>query len=167
MFWGGAMRTLDARRASRGNRSMMRARARHRRRAEAARRSTRRSRRAARAISAAGRCRGARSTASSASPPRSCRRSAIAAPSIPVPFASARWGSLASFRAIAEARHQALVRQYGNSFVAVVEFGRASAPMRSPPAARAAIRDSPHFNDEAQRYASGDLRDGLFLCLNS
>ena len=38
----------------------------------------------------------------------------------------------------------------------------ASAPGRSPRAAKAAIRRSPHFNDEAQRYASGDLREVYF-----
>ena len=47
-----------------------------------------------------------------------------AKPSIPVPFASAQWGSLASFGA---KRYPGTKRYYGtsgNSFVAVVEFGR-------------------------------------------
>ena len=60
--------------------------------------------------SAAGRRRGARSTASSASPATSCSRSTTRGPSIPVPFTSARWGSLASFGARPCAGHEKLVR---------------------------------------------------------
>ena len=36
------------------------------------------------------------------------------------------------------------------------------APRPSPPAARAAIPTSPHFNDEAKRYSTGDLREVYF-----
>ena len=49
-----------------------------------------------------------------------------AKPSIPVPFTSAQWGSLASFGA---KRYPGTKRYYGtsgNSFVAVVEFGRSA-----------------------------------------
>jgi acyl-homoserine-lactone acylase len=80
-------------------------------------------------------------------------------PSIPVGFTSSRWGSLASFGARA---WPGTVRRYGtsgNSFVAVVEFGdslRARAVtaggLNSQPA-------NPHFNDQAERYAAGDLRE--------
>ena len=86
-----------------------------------------------------------------------------AAPSIPVAFTSARWGSLASFGARTYPGTKKMYGTSGNSFVAVVEFGdqRARA-RRSPPAARAAIRRSKHFNDQAERYATGDLRDVYF-----
>ena len=51
---------------------------------------------------------------------------------------------------------------YGNSFVAVVEFGprvRAHAITAGGESGNVA---SPHFNDQAQRYASGSLRDVYF-----
>ena len=46
-----------------------------------------------------------------------------AGPSIPVPFASARWGTLASFGARAYPGTKKWYGTSGNSFVAVVEFG--------------------------------------------
>jgi acyl-homoserine-lactone acylase len=83
-------------------------------------------------------------------------------PSTPVGFTSSRFGSLASFSA---RRYPETVRFYGtsgNSFVAVVEFGervRARAVtaggLNSDPA-------SPHFNDQAERYATGNLREVYF-----
>ncbi|NNM04047.1 MAG: acylase [Gemmatimonadetes bacterium] len=83
-------------------------------------------------------------------------------PSIPVGFTSSRYGSLASFGA---RRYPGTKRFYGtsgNSFVAVVEFGdrvRAKAVtaggLNSDPA-------SPHFNDQVERYAAGDLREVYF-----
>ena len=85
-----------------------------------------------------------------------------AGPSIAIPFPSALWGSLAS----------SVARQYpgtnrwygtsGNSFVAVVEFGdkvRAKAVSAGGESGNPA---SPHFNDQSQRYANGDLRDVYF-----
>lgn len=83
-------------------------------------------------------------------------------PSTPVGFTSSRWGSLASFGA---RPYPGTARWYGtsgNSFVAVVEFGerlRARAVtaggLNSDPA-------SPHFNDQAERYATGALRNVHF-----
>ncbi|MDX2191836.1 MAG: penicillin acylase family protein [Gemmatimonadales bacterium] len=84
------------------------------------------------------------------------------APSTPVPFTSARWGSLASF---GTRRPPGQARQYGttgNSFVAVVEFGprvRARAIMAGGQRGDAA---SPHFADQVARYAAGDLRPVYF-----
>lgn len=85
-----------------------------------------------------------------------------AKPSIPVPFASAQWGSLASFGA---RRYEGTKRYYGtsgNSFVAVVEFGdkvRARAVTAGGESGDPASR---HFGDQAQRYAGGDLREVYF-----
>ncbi len=85
-----------------------------------------------------------------------------AKPSIPVPFVSANWGSLASFGAQRYPGTRRYYGDYGNSFVAVVEFGprvRARAVtaggLSSDPA-------SPHFNDQAKRYAQGNLRTVYF-----
>jgi acyl-homoserine-lactone acylase len=85
-----------------------------------------------------------------------------AAPSIPVPFASAMYGSLASFGAAPKPGTKRWYGTSGNSFVAVVEFGprvRAHAVTAGGESGNPA---SPHFNDEAQRYASGNLREVYF-----
>ena len=84
------------------------------------------------------------------------------APSIPVPFSSARWGSLASFGAAPKPGTRKWYGTGGNSFVAVVEFGprlRARAVTAGGASGNPA---SPHFNDQAGRYASGALREVYF-----
>ncbi len=81
-----------------------------------------------------------------------------AAPSLPVGFTSARWGSLASFGA---ATRQGSSRWYGtsgNSFVAVVEFGERLRAVAITAGGLSNDPDSPHFDDQAERYAAGDLR---------
>jgi acyl-homoserine-lactone acylase len=85
-----------------------------------------------------------------------------AQPSIPVAFTSSRWGSLASFGARPYPGTKKWYGTSGNSFVAVVEFGdrvRARAVTAGGESGHAA---SPHFNDEAQRYATGNLREVYF-----
>ena len=85
-----------------------------------------------------------------------------AGPSIPVGFVSSRWGSLASFGARAYRGTKKWYGTSGNSFVAVVEFGdsvRAKAVSAGGEAGDAA---SPHFNDQAVRYTTGELRDVYF-----
>ncbi|WP_052422715.1 penicillin acylase family protein [Nonomuraea candida] len=81
-----------------------------------------------------------------------------AKPSLPVPFTSARWGSLASFGA---GRHPGTRRYYGtsgNSFVAVVEFGPRVRAWAITAGGASGHPGSPHFTDQAERYAAGDLR---------
>ncbi|MEA2946919.1 MAG: acyl-homoserine-lactone acylase, partial [Alphaproteobacteria bacterium] len=51
---------------------------------------------------------------------------------------------------------------YGNSFVAVVEFGKRVRARAVTAGGESGKPASPHFNDEAQRYASGDLREVYF-----
>ena len=85
-----------------------------------------------------------------------------AVPSLPVGFTSAQWGSLASFGARAYPGTKKRYGTSGNSFVAVVEFGervRAKAVTAGGESGRPA---SPHFNDEAPRYSTGDLREVYF-----
>ncbi|GAA3730007.1 penicillin acylase family protein [Plantactinospora mayteni] len=85
-----------------------------------------------------------------------------AKPSIPVPFTSAQWGSLASFGA---RRWPGTKRYYGtsgNSFVAVVEFGPRLRAWAVTAGGASGHPDSPHFDDQAERYASGDLRPVYF-----
>jgi len=83
-------------------------------------------------------------------------------PSIPVPFASGQWGSLASFGA---KRYPGTRRYYGssgNSFVAVVEFGPRLRARAVTAGGESGDPASPHFNDQAGRYASGDFREVYF-----
>lgn len=83
-------------------------------------------------------------------------------PSIPVPFTSARWGSLASFGAT---RYPGTKRYYGtsgNSFVAVVEFGPRLRAWAVKVGGGSGHPDSPHFDDQAERYAQGKLRPVYF-----
>jgi len=85
-----------------------------------------------------------------------------AKPSIPVPFTSAQWGSLASFGA---KRYPGTKRYYGtsgNSFVAVVEFGDKVRARAVTAGGESGDPASPHFNDQAQRYSAGDLREVYF-----
>jgi acyl-homoserine-lactone acylase len=86
-----------------------------------------------------------------------------AAPSIPVPFTSARWGSLASFGARTYPGTRRMYGTYGNTFVAVVEFGKDSVRARAVTAGgESGDPASRHFDDQAQRYASGELREVYF-----
>ena len=83
-------------------------------------------------------------------------------PSIPVGFTSAAWGSLAAFDAKA---YPATKRWYGtggNSFVAVVEFGERVRARAVTAGGESGHPESPHFNDEAGRYSTGNLRDVYF-----
>jgi acyl-homoserine lactone acylase PvdQ len=82
-----------------------------------------------------------------------------AAPSIPVGFPSASWGSLASFGARAYPGSRKWYGTSGNSFVAVVEFGKTVRAKAVTAGGESGNPASRHFNDEAKRYATGDLRE--------
>jgi acyl-homoserine lactone acylase PvdQ len=79
--------------------------------------------------------------------------------SIPVPFTSATWGSLASFGARAYPGTKKWYGTSGNSFVAVVEFGDR---VRAKAVTAGGESGHPESNDEAKRYATGALRDVYF-----
>ncbi|MCW3796870.1 penicillin acylase family protein [Sphingomonas sp. BN140010] len=81
-----------------------------------------------------------------------------AAPSIPVSFASAIWGSLASFGSAPKPGTRNWYGTSGNSFVAVVEFGPQPRAVAVTAGGESGDPSSPHFNDQAQRYADGALR---------
>ncbi len=85
-----------------------------------------------------------------------------AKPSIPVPFTSARWGSLASFGARAYKGSKKMYGTTGNSFLAIVEFGDTVTARAVTAGGQSGDPDSPHFDDQAVRYASGDLREVYF-----
>ena len=85
-----------------------------------------------------------------------------AGPSIPVGFTSAVWGSLASFGARPYKGSKKIYGTSGNSFVAVVEFGPKVRAIAVTAGGESGNPSSPHFNDQAQRYSTGDLRDVYF-----
>jgi len=85
-----------------------------------------------------------------------------AGPSIPVAFTSSQWGSLASFGARAYPGTKKWYGTSGNSFVAVVEFGEKVRARAVTAGGESGHPSSKHFDDEAQRYASGNLREVYF-----
>ena len=87
---------------------------------------------------------------------------ADAGPSIPVGFTSAVWGSLASFGARPYKGSKKIYGTSGNSFVAVVEFGETVRAKAVTAGGESGNPSSRHFNDQAKRYSTGDLRDVYF-----
>jgi len=85
-----------------------------------------------------------------------------AKPSLPVGMASSSWGALASF---GTRFGENTKRQYGtsgNSFVAVVEFGDKVKAKSMLAGGQSGDPKSPHFDDQAQRYADGKFKDVAF-----
>ena len=85
-----------------------------------------------------------------------------AGPSIPVGFTSSFWGSLAAFGAHAYPGTKRWYGTLGNSFVAVVEFGPKIHARAITAGGESGHPTSPHFDDEAVRYSTGDLREVYF-----
>jgi acyl-homoserine-lactone acylase len=80
-----------------------------------------------------------------------------AKPSVPVSFASGNFGSLASYPS---SRRPGTVRFYatsGNTFVAAIEFGPKLRALALREGGNSGNPASPHFFDQAERFASGDL----------
>ena len=80
----------------------------------------------------------------------------------PVGFASARWGSLASYDARRGNATRRRYGTYGNSFVAIVEFGPRLRAMAVMAGGQSGDSSSRHFADQARTYASGQLRAVYF-----
>jgi acyl-homoserine lactone acylase PvdQ len=83
-------------------------------------------------------------------------------PSMPVGFTSAIWGSLASFGAKPYPNTKRWYGTSGNSFVAVVEFGPKVRAKAVTAGGESGHPGNKHFNDQAERYATGDLREVYF-----
>ncbi len=80
-------------------------------------------------------------------------------PSLAVGMASGSWGALASY---GTRFGKDTKRQYGtsgNSFVAVVEFGDKVKAKSMLAGGQSGDPNSPHFDDQAQRYADGEFKD--------
>jgi acyl-homoserine lactone acylase PvdQ len=85
-----------------------------------------------------------------------------AGPSTPVGFTSSTWGSLASFGARKYPGTKRMYGTSGNSFVAVVEFGDTVKARAVTAGGLNSVPGSKHFNDQATRYATGELREVYF-----
>ncbi|MGH9570920.1 MAG: penicillin acylase family protein, partial [Candidatus Angelobacter sp.] len=83
-------------------------------------------------------------------------------PSIPVGFTSGIWGSIASFGAHAYPNTKKWYGTSGNSFVAVVEFGPRIRARAVTAGGESGDPKSRHFDDEAERYSKGNLREVYF-----
>jgi len=83
-------------------------------------------------------------------------------PSLPVGFASSRWGSLASFGSRAYPNTKRMYGTSGNSFVAMVEFGEKIIAKSSLAGGQSGDPESPHFDDQAIMYTKGQFKDVLF-----
>ncbi len=80
-------------------------------------------------------------------------------PSIAIGFASGRWGALAAYGARYDNGTKKIYGTRGNSFVAVVEFGNKVRAKSMLVGGQSGHRDSPHFNDQAQRYADKQFKE--------
>ncbi len=74
--------------------------------------------------------------------------------SIPIGFASGRWGALAAYGARYKTEGaKKIYGTRGNSFVAAVEFGEKVKAKSILAGGQSGAANSPHFNDQIQRYA--------------
>ncbi|MEQ8302021.1 MAG: acylase [Cyclobacteriaceae bacterium] len=83
-------------------------------------------------------------------------------PSIPVGFASSLWGSLASYGARSYPNTKKWYGTGGNSFVALVEFGKPLKAKSILSGGQSSDPNSPHFDDQAEMYSKGEFKDVLF-----
>jgi acyl-homoserine lactone acylase PvdQ len=83
-------------------------------------------------------------------------------PSLPIGMASNSWGALASFSASRYEDSRKIYGRSGNSFVAVVEFGDKLSAKTLLAGGQSGDPDSPHFDDQARRYADRVFKDVAF-----
>jgi acyl-homoserine lactone acylase PvdQ len=80
------------------------------------------------------------------------------APSIPIGFASGRWGALAAYGERYNNNTKKIYGTRGNSFIAVVEFGDKVKAKSMLAGGQSGDPDSPHFYDQAQHYADANFK---------
>ncbi|MDB5241471.1 MAG: penicillin amidase [Spirosoma sp.] len=83
-------------------------------------------------------------------------------PSIPVAFTSSAWGSLAAFAARTYPETKKRYGSVGNSFVAVVEFGKRVKARSVVTGGQSSKPGTKHFVDQAPLYSTGQFKDVLF-----
>jgi len=81
------------------------------------------------------------------------------APSIPVGMTTSRWGALAAYGARSFNGTKKIYGYRGNSFVAMVEFGDKVKAKTMLAGGQSNDPNSPHFDDQAQRYADMQFKD--------
>lgn len=84
------------------------------------------------------------------------------APSLPVGLASGNWGALASYGARRYPGTKKIYGTAGNSFVAVVEFGDRVRAKTLLAGGQSGDPDSPHFDDQAERYVNVEFKDAAY-----
>ena len=80
-------------------------------------------------------------------------------PSLPVGMTTSRWGALAAYGSRRADNTKKLYGYRGNSFVAVVEFGDKVIAKSLLAGGQSGNPDSPHFDDQAERYVNGRFKD--------
>ncbi|GAB3887013.1 penicillin acylase family protein [Spirosoma agri] len=83
-------------------------------------------------------------------------------PSLPVAFTSSAWGSLAAFAAKTYPGTKKRYGSVGNSFVAVVEFGKRVKARSVVTGGQSSRPGAKHFTDQAPLYCEGNFKDVLF-----
>ncbi|GAB3799330.1 penicillin acylase family protein [Spirosoma humi] len=83
-------------------------------------------------------------------------------PSLPVAFTSSAWGSLAAFAAKTYPGTKKRYGSVGNSFVAVVEFGKRVKARSVVTGGQSSKPGTKHFTDQAPLYTVGKFKDVLF-----
>ena len=83
-------------------------------------------------------------------------------PSLPVGYASGRWGALAAFGARYDNNTRKIYGTRGNSFVAVVEFGERVKARSVLAGGQSGNPESPHFDDQARRYVTAGFKEVAF-----
>ena len=83
-------------------------------------------------------------------------------PSEPIGFASGRWGALAAYGARYHNNTKKIYGTRGNSFVAVVEFGPKVKALSILAGGQSGDPDSPHFDDQTEKYAKAEFKNVLF-----
>ena len=83
-------------------------------------------------------------------------------PSIPVPFVSATWGMLPSYKAAYFPGTKKRYGLHGNSFICAVEFGKKIKAKSLLAGGESGHKGFLHFNDQALMYSKGQFKDVLF-----
>lgn len=83
-------------------------------------------------------------------------------PSIPIPYNSSYWGSLAAYGSRQYPNTKQWYGTVGNSFVAAVEFGDKIVAKSILAGGQSGDPDSPHFTDQALMYSRGEFKDVNF-----
>ncbi len=83
-------------------------------------------------------------------------------PSIPIRFASGRWGALAAYGARYDNNTKKIYGTRGNSFAAVVEFGDTVKAKTILAGGQSGDPNSPHFDDQIELYANQEWKDAAY-----